>query len=1282
MRAWRAALLASSMLTLAALPAAAQDATWLANPGSGDINTGSNWDTGTVPTGTAFFGSSTTTALTLNTPSATFGGLTFNAGASNYTITAAYPTWWEFVGAGIVVNGGSVAITNGHVLIFYNASTAGSATITNTGNLYFYSSSSAGSATITNHYSLGFGNSSTAGSATIINNYGLGFTETATAANATITNNAGRSTVFSNASTAGSAAITNNGSWFFRDSSSAGSASIANNGTLTIYHEATSGDAVITNNNNATTVFQGASNAGNARLINNGASAAFDFSTSIGPNFNNKLSAGSIAGNGTFNLGANELTVGGNNFSTVVSGLLSGTGGSLVKTGTGTMTLSGTNTYDGGTTVTGGLIAFANGGNLGSGNITLNGGGLRWASGNTTDISGRLNPIGANGATFDTNDNDVTFATTLTGSGGLTKEGGGALTLTGANTYTGATRIEGGTLTISGHIDSGTIYNGSYLNLRGNGTVGNAAIYNPGAFSATDNSSLGNATIVNHGVLSLDNNASAGNATISNDVYYLNFYGNSTAANATIINRAVMQMVSNASAGNAHVTNTGFGQIFVYNLTTLADSTFFNSGQITLSDNGNLGHHPTAGNAAITNYAFGTITFGSGSTAANATIANSGTVSFVSGGYGGGTAGNAQLINNTPAAVFDFSASTGPNSDSKVSAGSIAGNGRFNLGANELTVGANNLSTNVIGVIADGGASGGTGASLIKTGTGTMTLSGINTYSGATTVNGGALVVNGSIAASSSLTMTSGTTLGGTGTVGATTINAGGTLAPGNSIGTLSVHGSLTFNNGSSYAVEISPTAADRTNVTGTATLTGATVDAVALPGSFRGRTYTILNATGGLGGTQFAGLNVSGSSIAPGARNPHLTYDANNVLLVLDPSTIQLPAGTSGNQTGVAGAINTFVESGGAPPATFDALLNMTDAQLINALGQASGQPGASTAQAGIGGAGQFANAIIDGAFSDSGPDGAIGYAAERSVSREANDAYAAVTPRDRVATFDARWNVWASVYGGNSRVAGDATAGTSTTTSRIFGTAVGATYRATPNTQAGFALGGAGTHFDLDGGFGGGKADVFNAAVYARHNFGAAYVAGLLGYSWQDTTTDRTVTIAGTDQLRATFKAQALTARLESGWRYATPAVGITPYAALQSTAFYLPSYGETVVSGTGTFALNYASQTVTATRGEVGAKFDKAMLVQNGVFTLKAKAAWAKDWNTDRAATATFRALPGATFNVNGAQPSANAALLSLGAEMKWHNGWSLAGSFDGEFSQTTAAYAGKGSVKYAW
>src|SRR5262249_56659474 len=62
----------------------------------------------------------------------------------------------------------------------------------------------------------------------------------------------------------------------------------------------------------------------------------------------------------------------------------------------------GTNTYSGGTSVTGGLINFSSASNFGSGTITLDGGGLQWASGTTTDISSKLAAFGSGGANFDT----------------------------------------------------------------------------------------------------------------------------------------------------------------------------------------------------------------------------------------------------------------------------------------------------------------------------------------------------------------------------------------------------------------------------------------------------------------------------------------------------------------------------------------------------------------------------------------------------------------------------------------------------------------------------------------------------------------------------------------------------------------------------------------------------------------------------------------------------------------------------------------------------------------
>ena len=149
----------------------------------------------------------------------------------------------------------------------------------------------------------------------------------------------------------------------------------------------------------------------------------------------------------------------------------------------------------------------------------------------------------------------------------------------------------------------------------------------------------------------------------------------------------------------------------------------------------------TGGNAVITNdNRFGGTTFSTSfqdnSTAGNATIITSagGTTFFLH----NSTGGNAQLTANA-GGIVDFSGTSGPAGDNQITAGSIAGAGTFLLGQSQLTVGSNNLSTTVSGTIQDGGASGGTGGSLVKAGTGTLTLTGANTYTGGTTISAGTL---------------------------------------------------------------------------------------------------------------------------------------------------------------------------------------------------------------------------------------------------------------------------------------------------------------------------------------------------------------------------------------------------------------------------------------------------------------------------------------------------------------------------------------------------------------
>jgi uncharacterized protein with beta-barrel porin domain len=220
---------------------------------------------------------------------------------------------------------------------------------------------------------------------------------------------------------------------------------------------------------------------------------------------------------------------------------------------------------------------------------------------------------------------------------------------------------------------------------------------------------------------------------------------------------------------------------------------------------------------------------------------------------------------------------------------------------------------------------------------------------------------------------------------------------------------------------------------------------------------------------------------------------------------------------------------------------------------------------------------------------------------------------------------------------------------------------------------------------GLGTGRSDLFQAGAYLRHADGPAYVSAALAYGWQDIITDRYVTVAGVDHLRAEFNANAYSGRVEGGYRFVVPVMGgfgITPYAAGQFTTFDLPAYAEQVLSGASAFALAYNSKNVTDTRSELGIRSDKSFAMVDGVLTLRSRFAWAHDYDLDRSIAATFQALPGASFVVDGAAQAPDSALTTASAEMRWMNGWSAAVTFEGAFSNVTSSYAGKGAMRYQW
>jgi uncharacterized protein with beta-barrel porin domain len=550
------------------------------------------------------------------------------------------------------------------------------------------------------------------------------------------------------------------------------------------------------------------------------------------------------------------------------------------------------------------------------------------------------------------------------------------------------------------------------------------------------------------------------------------------------------------------------------------------------------------------------------------------------------------------------------------------------------------------------------------------------------------LDVEGSLTGTSSVTVNAGATLMGAGTVDPLTVTfgSGSTFAPGNGTpgSSMTIAGNLAFQSGAIYLVQLNPSMASFATVTGTAALGGATVNALFASGSYVSKQYSILSAAGGVSGTFGSLVNTN----LPTNFSDTLSYDATHAYLNLTLN-FGIPSNLNGNQQVVGNALTNFFNSTGGIPLIYSALTSA-------GLSQASGESATGSQQTTFQAMGQFMGLLTDpfmgrggginGATSAPGyadEEGASAYAAQKRLGEE-RTAYAMFTKAPLAKVYEPRWSVWASGFGGSQSTDGNTAVGSNSTTSRIAGTAVGADYLLSPNTLAGFALAGGGTSFGVNN-LGSGRSDLFQAGAYVRHTNGAAYITAAAAYGWQDITTNRTVTIAGLDQLRAEFNANAYSGRVEGGYRFVAPwigGVGITPYAAGQFTTFDLPAYSESVVSGTPAFALAYAAKSVTDARSELGIRADKSFAVTNGVLTLRGRFAWAHDFDPDRAIAATFQALPGASFVVNGAAQAPDSALTTASAEMKWMNGWSAAATFEGEFSSVTTSYAGKGVVRYAW
>ncbi|MGV0909114.1 autotransporter domain-containing protein [Martelella sp. FOR1707] len=947
------------------------------------------------------------------------------------------------------------------------------------------------------------------------------------------------------------------------------------------------------------------------------------------------------------------------------SGAISG-GGNLRQTGTGTMTLSGDlSGFTGLATASAGILRMQ----------SVTGGNLAVDAGATAE--------------FQLSSGDASYGGAVTGSGTFAKSGGSTLDMTGdISGFMGLTKVTSGTLRLAtipgGNMDvmgtallnpsADAIFGGALTGFGTFGKEGNATLTITG-----DHSGFTGVTRIYGGALRYETLPGKNGIDVKSGtglVFALpgdaTYTGPMIGGGIIVKDEASTLTLSGKISGFNGITGVKDGTLRLESLP---------GGQITAVGPGTV-EFALADDTTVSNLING-----------NGTLLKSGASTLTLDGYLSDFEGTTSVSEGTlrfqslPAGVIAVGASGTAElalADGTVVSNQITGNGMLvKSGATTLTLAGDiggftgmtsvsegtltletlpggNLDLGASGTLnfavtedaSFGGVVSGSGL-IVKSENSTLTLTGDNSgFTGATRIDDGKLIVNGAFGGP--LTIENGAFIGGSGTVGTLTVGTGGTVSPGNSPGTLTVAGDITFEQNSIYEIEIDPLtgAHDLIAVRDNAILNGGTAAHIGLePGSGYdpAATYTILTASS-VNGTfdnvvsDFAFLY------------PTLEYYGDRVDLTIIRNDVDFAAiGDTPNQQATGGA----VEALGPANTLYRNVVSLNADAARDAFDQLSGASNATMRTAILANTDLIRDAAtnrVRAAFDSvaAKPVPVMAYGEDQTMT-------GVETRGSGIAAWGEVLGNWTSMDGNGNAAGFDNSLGG--LVAGIDG-AIGSDWRIG-------AMGGySSTSFSGDDGSGGSTND-YHFGVYGGGEVGALGIRMGAAYTWYEVDSDRSVAFgAFSDQLSASYDANAFQAFAEAGYRIDAGESAFEPYANLAYVNLHTDGYTE---QG-GAAALSAAASDSDVWFSTIGvrAATDFMLGATNG--TARVGLGWRHAYG-DTTPLATMAFAGGGAFGISGLPLDEDAAVLEAGVDFALSPMSTLGISYEGQLGSEAQSHTAK-------